>query len=347
MKKTDLCKFILILSLVSGCGVKLEFGLMPEASLFFQNTSGINQHVDILWVIDNSGSMKNSQSALAANMNRFLEAFLARHLDFQMAVTTTDAYLAEFQADQRISMFRDGNPTDGPTGSPIVNSLTSNLTEVFLKNILQGTAGSGDERPFQSFRAALKNPSNVGFPRPHSFFSVIILTDEDDFSHDQADAINADYSDPRLHSIQTYTDFLDTLSEAHDGQIHYNVSGIIVPDEACRDFLIQTGGGQKISKRVMELVDATGGIKGSLCNDFGDTLAQISGKILELIHQFKLSRTPRPGTLSVTVNGVLIPESSTQGWTYDAPTNSVTFHGNSVPQEGAEVLVQFIPFEAK
>ncbi|MFU8805618.1 MAG: hypothetical protein ACNA8W_17525 [Bradymonadaceae bacterium] len=45
--------------------------------------------VDILWVIDNSGSMCQQQSLLRANFARFIDRLDAGDLDFHMAVTTT------------------------------------------------------------------------------------------------------------------------------------------------------------------------------------------------------------------------------------------------------------------
>jgi hypothetical protein len=47
------------------------------------------ESVDILWVIDNSGSMCEEQRDLAVNFDRFLTAFANENIDFQMGVTTT------------------------------------------------------------------------------------------------------------------------------------------------------------------------------------------------------------------------------------------------------------------
>ena len=60
------------------------------------------ESVDILWVIDNSGSMCEEQRDLAANFDRFLTAFANENIDFQMGVTTThqapEGLNADFQA---------------------------------------------------------------------------------------------------------------------------------------------------------------------------------------------------------------------------------------------------------
>jgi hypothetical protein len=46
--------------------------------------------VDILWVIDNSGSMCQEQKALRDNFGAFIDRLTARTTDFQIGVTTTD-----------------------------------------------------------------------------------------------------------------------------------------------------------------------------------------------------------------------------------------------------------------
>lgn len=48
--------------------------------------------VDILWVVDNSGSMGPKQARLAANFNGFIQQLVNANppIDFHIAVTTTD-----------------------------------------------------------------------------------------------------------------------------------------------------------------------------------------------------------------------------------------------------------------
>ena len=63
-----------LLLFTAGCGGQgSSFSLLEEED-FFKQTSGIaNTKIDILWVIDNSGSMANSQANLVANLNSFME----------------------------------------------------------------------------------------------------------------------------------------------------------------------------------------------------------------------------------------------------------------------------------
>ena len=58
---------------------------------FYQVKSQMEK-VDILWVVDNSGSMEEEQDSLARNFDLFIEELLKKDIDFKMAVTTTDPY---------------------------------------------------------------------------------------------------------------------------------------------------------------------------------------------------------------------------------------------------------------
>lgn len=52
-------------------------------------SSGTRQKLDILWVVDNSGSMCQEQKALRENFDTFAEAIQRADIDFQLGVTTT------------------------------------------------------------------------------------------------------------------------------------------------------------------------------------------------------------------------------------------------------------------
>ena len=46
--------------------------------------------VDMLFVIDNSGSMQQEQKALADNFSTFIDNFLEKNIDFKIGIITTD-----------------------------------------------------------------------------------------------------------------------------------------------------------------------------------------------------------------------------------------------------------------
>lgn len=314
-----------------------SFSILPESNNF-QSTSSFNNKIDILWVVDNSGSMAPYQQNVADNFSAFIQDFQTKGYDFRIAVITTEAWTENFWGGSTAS-FRSN------AGSAILTPDTPNLETAFLQNILQGTAGYGDERAFQSIEFALTDPSNSGynFPRSDAFLAVIIVSDEDDFSHAGSAYANRNYSYPGLYSISHYTDFLDTLTGSTPTNRSYNVSTISVLDAACQSDP-NSHADAIIGQRYMDFVDATDGIKGSICDaNFSSSLNSIQSKISELSTQFYLTREPVPGSIRVKINGSDIPESAVNGWTYNATSNSIKFHGAATPAEGDSISVTYDP----
>ena len=68
--------------------------------------------VDIVWIIDNSGSMNPYQSLLGNNMDIFMQMFMGYSPDFQMAFITTDD-----------PSFVDGMIINSRSGDPLVEAV--------------------------------------------------------------------------------------------------------------------------------------------------------------------------------------------------------------------------------
>lgn len=349
-RSAAVCGLATLALMTSACGSKnASFSLLADTANFQQNSAFTNGKIDILWVIDNSGSMDSSQRAVAENFARFIEKFTAKGFDYRMAVTTTDAFMDLYGYPASQSKFRDGTDKTSHSGYFIIDPNTPNLENVFLTNILQGIEGSGDERAFQSIERTLTNPMNAGFPRPDAFLSVIIVSDEDDFSYDGARSIGGQYSNPSLHPVDHYVGFLDNIMGATDEtrSRKYNVNSIAILDKACQDYLNLSSSGRKIGYRYIELADKTSGVKASLCDDFGTSMSDISNRIIELTTQFYLNREPNPATIQIIVDGQVVPNDPLNGYQYHPDTNSVTFHGSYVPGPGAAISVKFDPVSLK
>lgn len=336
---------------ISACGSeKPTFSLLEDTNTFLQKGNEVNNKIDILWVIDNSGSMETSQQNVADNFNFFINDFISKGYDFRIAVTTTEAYKVNFGGAESKARFKDGG-----SGYYIIDKDTPEITATFIGTIIQGISGSGDERAFSSIATALSYETSPGvllnesFVRPDSFFAVIIISDEDDFSHDTKTFMGGNYGYDGLHSVQSYVDFLDALTSSAPDRRRYTVNAIGIWDDACYADLTDDWPGRLIGTRMGELVDLTGGIKGSLCGNFGQSLSDISSSIIQLSSQFFLDREPLPETIKVIVNGVVVPNKddnagpSSGGWSYDAEANSVLFYGSYIPEQGATISITFDP----
>ncbi|AZZ37204.1 hypothetical protein CIK05_10540 [Bdellovibrio sp. qaytius] len=334
-----------------------SFSVLSGNSQFQQSVSFTPRKLDVLFVVDNSGSMQTSQNNLANNFPAFIDKFVSKGYDFRIAVTTTDAYYGDqFTGSgcsicntQHTKFFSGANPpvfvidrADYDLSQP---SEAARLKSDFEANVKVGVVGSGDERAFSSFKAALSSSLNVNYHRADAFLAVVIVSDEDDFSQSQY-AMNESYSNPNAFSVASYKTYLDGFTGGIAGE-DYSVSAISVSDMTCRD---QLGGGagqgaQKISQRYNQLIDLTGGTKNSICNPFDQTLDNISSQIMtESKPVFTLNKKPIIASIRVVVDGVTVPQNSTDGWSYDATARTITINGAVYkPSAGSSISINFDP----
>ena len=338
---------------LTGCGKSgSSFSILPESQGFQQATAKVNNKIDILWVIDNSGSMDPLQQNLLANYSAFMNNFQTKGFDFQMAVTTSDAYLASaaYNNNPTLAKFRDGVGTHH-SGVYVVTQNDANALADFTTNANQGSAGSGDERVFQSLQETINSPLNAGFHRPGAFLAVIILSDEDDFSNPtRAEGVGTDhdYTQAGLVQIDSLISQLDTYAGSTATQRNFNVSAITVKDTTCQKSHAAGSPSTIVGARYIEIANKTNGILGSVCDaSFATSLDFIQQRIVELTTEFQLAREPNPSTIVITINGVALAQDPVNGWTYDPASLSIRFHGTGVPPAGASIGVAFDPMNLR
>lgn len=226
--------------------------------------------LDILFVIDNSGSMYDDQEELADNFQYFVAEprFSDGSIDLHLGVTTTDTSLA----GERGRVI--GNP-------PVITSDTPNLAAAFGANARVGTSGSSDEAGLSAMQLALTEPNlsgdNADFYRPHAALAVVIVTDEEDYS---------------ASDVQSYVDFLRNVKGGGLTTQMINLS-------AALDLTYGT------SVRYQEAVAAFGGQLLDLGVDgWGQSLGTLADALADLPQIFTLGGSPLGGTAVVTVDGV-------------------------------------------
>jgi hypothetical protein len=273
MKTLKVAFVLFSLVALSGCGNSSpSFSILPTGQSFTQSASSFDNQLDILWVVDNSGSMGPLQANMVSNFSSFISNFQTLGYDYRMAVTSTDAYKANTQftgynsAYAPLSLFQDGgNNNNSPTGVFIITPQTSNLDATFVNNATTGVNGSGDERAFSSLVTAMNNKNNPAFLRSSSFLAVIVLSDEDDFSlysrsegsWGNNDALDHCYVDPTMDgiattaysgnnhvstcknqtppdSVQSYINSLDAITQSTGATRRWNANAITVLDANCQ-----------------------------------------------------------------------------------------------------------------
>ena len=319
--------------------------------------------------------MDNFQQQLVNNFSTFIDRFITRGYDFRIAVTTSEAYrypqlvrdnpgaCSSFCEEARVQ-FRRGSASNPYVIDKTKYDLTTSAGKTLLKNDFianahMGADGSGDERAFSAFMSALTyttnangTPSpNANFHRPDAFLAVVIISDEEDFSQTGTGGLNQSYSNPYLVPVANYKTSLQTFTNGIAGS-DFSVSTISILDQACLNTLdpnnqINPGAaiGRKIGNRYKELADLTGGTKNSLCQPFDTSLDNISDSIEgQSDATFMLTKTPIVSSIRLIVDGVLVPQSATEGWTYTAATKTLKINGTVYkPVSGATIKLNYDP----
>lgn len=296
-----------------------SFSVLTDSSNFQNQVTYSPRKLDVIFVVDNSGSMGNEQADLAVKFPAFINRFINRGYDFRIGVTTTDAYLPSspnfFQGNGSTMRVIEGSPETLDTQAK-KDEIISN----FSANVKVGTSGSGTERGLASFKKILE-AQGATFHRPGAYLAIVIVSDEEDTDNT---------------SLSTFTNFLTAGYGA--STTDHSVSVIVKKDNTCTT-------ADTIGYRYMDVATATGGSKTSICDDFSTTLDQISTTIAnQTKSEFFLKQKPIVSTIRVVIDGSVVPQSNTNGWSYDAVKNSIKINGSSYPiVDGTQISIVFDP----
>ncbi len=261
--------------------------------------------LDVLFVIDDSGSMDPHQQNLMANISKFADAIVRiKYLDYHVGVISSSTNSSYYTPNSCCGML------EGTVR--YVDRLTPNGINVLAQNLVVGINGDGTEKFFDPVYQALTEPNlsgyNAGFYRDYATLAVIFVTDSEDQSTQQTAA--------SLHK------FLLSLKKNPEKLI---VASAYISDQnlaTCpsqEDFEIGGLDGLEV------FFGLTNAITFSLCDDFGEKLADLGEKIVAKSQSMFLQQTPVRGTVKITLDGVSLPSDSKYGWTYNASNNSIEF----------------------
>jgi len=271
---------------------------------FVQGTQGNSQQeafeqgkwgdLDLLVVIDNSGSMDEEQANLAARMQPLLS-----HLEkseWKIGVITTDP--------------------DSWGGTKFVSKSDSGASSKFARYVRAGTSGSGYERGIYQGVKGLQGGLFGGWLRDGSTVAVLIVSDEDNCAVDGDSSGNPVYDTSRTgcntSSHQNGSYLLNHLSSIRTLGKDAKIYGLIWhPSQSKNDCPTALNKAPVYAN----VISQSGGTWGSICaNDYSETLRRISEDISqELKYEFPLAFTPEAGTLQVLVDGQSWPHHELQG----------------------------------
>jgi hypothetical protein len=355
-----------LLATALGCGPDRIVATLPPDVRVDSYSQQAASKIDVLWVVDNSGSMAPRQESLGRNFSGFIDTFTRSAVDYRIAVTTTDIF-----KDQGALK---GNPR-------VITPQTPNIATAFANNIKVGIGGSPFEAGLEGGRLAIEaqkaaNAQTIeqckrncptmnrnaclaqcdarkdfAFLRPDAFLYLVFVTDEEDESRED---------------VRFYYRYYETVKGiGNDGMV--TTAAIMGPEgNACN----ATPG-----LRYKELSDLTGGEVGSICDtNFSATLKKLATNAVGLRRKFALQEKPNVTTIEVRVKypcntpeanlskcdsvdrkacmemgaapseyGLVCkpPFKGTDGWDYEPAQNLVFFAGDSVPGLNAQVELQY------
>ncbi len=281
--------------------------------------------VDLLFVVDNSGSMQEEQQALQANLDVLWSRIALANADFHIAVTTTGMTPYTSGWSQCPGGAQGGEagrffPVDG-SRPRILTPQTPDVKNALFQNLDVGLC-HWDERFTDPVIAALSPPlttsnaadSNAGFLRDDARLGLIALSDTDD----SGDEVNP----------TPIANLVDALKTAKHGALDLVSFGGIVPFTACST-------AESPGVRYQQIAQALNGHLEDICDlpHMGARLNGVLDRILLPLTSFTLSARPRdPSAISVTVNG-----KATAAFTYDAGSNRIVFAPADAPAPGSHI----------
>lgn len=258
---------------------KFDLGVSPDGGMLPEDTGCKN--VDLLFVIDNSGSMADEQQNLVASFPGFVQAMqtqLETAMSYHVGVTTSDSNPYNQCAQPGSLVTRTGganssNQTCGPynSGKAFMDE-TDALAQKFACAGQVGTGGDGNEQPMYTMNLALSAGMNApgacndGFIRPDALLVVVVITDEED-DHE----VNACNQLPQSGSPGEPSDWYSQLV-AQKGGIESNVVFLALigppapnscpPLDKCQGGIV----GAEVSARIAQVADMfTYGSVGQVC----------------------------------------------------------------------------------
>ncbi|MEQ1877537.1 MAG: vWA domain-containing protein [Bdellovibrionia bacterium] len=276
------------------------------------NTTVTIPAVDIIWVIDNSGSMGDEQQDVIDNTSRFMSTFTANtQLKWKMGLLSTDEAQDQFV---------------GFTPETALDSTTPNPVPIFQNAVARlGTGGSNIEHMFIPVLNNLRKYPD--FLTPNAYLAIIVVTDEDEGGE-------------RPGGV-TASSFVTQLTALKGGDKSKIVSyGVF---ETTLDCL---SGFNYTFSRYWDFMRRVTSTKYPLCDpNFGQLLTSIGEDLISRISTIDpvilLDAKPIPSTIRLTYKGnVLRSGFKEEGgvWIYDPVYNVIRITNVSILDSGVRAI---------
>ncbi len=323
---------IALLPLLGACPSENEIQARVHVDEWYQEPT---DQVDILWVIDDSNSMRAEQETLVAGFASFALELENTGADFHIGVITTTFLYDDPERGKLL-----GEP-------PVISKEHPNYIQLFAERAVVGVDGDGKEKGLEAAAWALSpimttgNGHNVGFLRPEAHLLVVFVSDEDDCSDEgglEGAENTACYSEwDKLVPVGDFVTEIEAIKENEENPYAAAQLAAIVGPEVTSGCIDATPG-----TRYIEAARLTGGLVGNICeSDWSGILYDLGLNAVGIHTTFELEHGAVVGTLVVRVDDVAVPESDIDGWTYDSEYYTITFHGSAIPERGSVIEAEY------
>ncbi len=302
---------------------------------------------DIIWVIDESGSMTDNRQDIVNNATNFFNKALASGLDFRMGVTGVKKPEEGVIKGKLCSMAAADREHDGGEDRFLLPHEKDLFTACVLNPpYYEEQQEYGLTNGFWTVKNHLPRATNApGSIREGAKLAIIFVTDE------AAHELKMDGSFAENKGFLSYNNYRSTSCQLSNGHL-MAMEEFMEPleklfggeDVAGSRSVVHLIGGTcnndcnaEIPYGYRELAYSTGGQIGDVCQkDLNATLQVIIDSIIASASPRVLQYIPISSTLEVVANGIQLPRSRSKGYTYSATSNSLTFvnvrvvKGNSV-----------------
>jgi len=284
--------------------------------------------VDVLFVMENSGSMAMRQADIVAAAGEFIRQAQLHSVDFHIGVIATEVNQTETNVGDPPRDIIPGALVQAPGRPRILENTTPDLASAFSENLNLGSCCSDEQEAglqaaWMSMTPPLINDENSGFFRDDARLNIIAFGDEDDQSEEDPDY---------------YLGYFDVQYPGGGDWMMVSAVNGELPD-GCGDYVTA-------APRYNQAVEETDGLFRSICtDDFTPVMAALAKHAFRPPRFFFLSENALESSIQVTVNDNPVPQAGSpggaDGWTYLAGENAVWFGDSVVPPFGATVVVRF------
>ena len=297
---------------------------------------------DIIWVVDESGSMSDNRKDIVNNANNFFNRAKAAGVDFRMGVTNvcTPHGTYNWAVGKFCSKISSTTSDDGGDDRFLLPK-----EQAIFSSCIQNPPGyeGGSEYGLVNARAAVEHhlPRAVNDPRRiRKGATLVIIVATDEVPNSLTNTIG--YSNFKTCSLPVDTqkqldtrlvEFLEVFSGKvnPEAQAMFHVIGGVCSNSC----------GAQVAHGYRELAHALGGQVGDVCQkNLGNTLQVIINSIVGKVSPVKMKHVPISSTLALSINGMAVKRSLAKGFVYNAASNSLAFI--NVPyKKGSKIVIGY------